>query len=181
MKRTEKNMEEELISSFKQWEHLYRHGGGNPFWSDGGNLNLVRNHILHYKNQLKEKNHIPEIFYKETPPEVDQNYMTRTEEIRVNAVKSLRAYLASEDYIYLLNNMYKLKPKQQEETHIGNILGYVSGLRQDILSDDLAAMRRHENHKCCMENFHECRIKLDRISELNQITLKFDPGNQISG
>lgn len=142
-------------------ENLYRYGGSDPFWSDGCNLNLVRNHILYYKNQLKEMNPIPEAFYKETPPEVDQSYMARTDEIRVNAAKSLRAYLASEDYIYLHT--------------------YVSGLRQDILSDDLVAMRRHEKPKHYIESFHECRIKLERMSESNQIPRKFDPGNQISG
>lgn len=124
---------------------------------------------------------LPEVFYNETPPEVDRNYMARSEEIRINAAKALRAYVSSEDFIYLLDNLHKLKPKQLEETHIGNILGYVSGLRQSIMADDLVAMRRHEDPSYYMESFHNCRIKMESMSEMNQITLKFDPGNQISG
>lgn len=180
MKHKEINMEEELKSSFEQWEYLYQYGCSDPFWADGYNLNLVRNHIIHYKTQLKERKPLPEIFYKETPPEVDQDYMARSEEIRINAAKSLRAYLASEDYIYMLNNLHKFKPKQLEETHIGNILGYVSGLRKSILADDLVAMRKHENSTQYIESFQKCRLKLESMSELNQIT-KFEPGNQISG
>lgn len=181
MKRKVLNIEEELKSSFEQWEYLYKYGGNDPFWADGYNLNLVRNHIIHFKTQLMGMKTLPEVFYKETPPEVDRNYMARSEEIRINAAKALRAYVSSEDFIYLLDNLHKLKPKQLEETHIGNILGYVSGLRQSILADDLVVMRRHEDPAYYMESFHDCRIKMESMSEMDQITLEFDPGNQISG
>ncbi len=181
MKRKVLNIEEELKSSFEQWEYLYKYGGNDPFWADGYNLNLVRNHIINYKTQLMKMKTLPEMFYKETPPEVDRNYMARSEEIRINAAKALRAYVSSEDFIYLPDNLHKLKPKQLEETHIGNILGYVSGLRQSILADDLVAMRRHEDPAYYMESFHDCRIKMESMSEMDQITLEFDPGNQISG
>ena len=83
-----------LEREFKHWEHLYTYGGYDPFYADGSNLNLVRNHILSFKRQMerfmeKEEQELtlfassyPDVYYKETPPEVSDDYMARADEIR---------------------------------------------------------------------------------------------------
>jgi len=181
MKRKERNIEEELKMSFDKWNYLFVHGGSDPFWSDGCNLNLVRNHIIYYKKQLKEQNNFPKIYYKETPPEVNKNYMARVDEIKKNASFSLEAYLASEDYIYLLNNIQKLNSKQIKETCVSNVIGYVNGLRQFILSNDLVCMRRHEDPLGYLESLHECRIKVEKILKITYNNYRFISRNQICG
>ena len=45
---------EELEKAYAQWESLYKQGGSDPFYPDGVNLNLVRNHILYFKRQIEE-------------------------------------------------------------------------------------------------------------------------------
>ena len=45
---------EELEKAYAQWESLYQQGGSDPFYPDGVNLNLVRNHILYFKRQIEE-------------------------------------------------------------------------------------------------------------------------------
>ena len=40
------NLLEELKKAYAQWESLYKQGGSDPFYPDGVNLNLVRNHLL---------------------------------------------------------------------------------------------------------------------------------------
>ena len=45
---------EELEKAYAQWESLYLQGGSDPFYADGVNLNLVRNHILYFKRQIEE-------------------------------------------------------------------------------------------------------------------------------
>ena len=45
---------QELNTGFERWDILYNYGGNDPMWSDGVNLNLVRNHIIAYKKELKK-------------------------------------------------------------------------------------------------------------------------------
>jgi hypothetical protein len=56
-KRKESTIEDlkrSIKASFKRWDTLHRRGGVDPFWSDGTNMNLVRNHISHDQVRLKE-------------------------------------------------------------------------------------------------------------------------------
>lgn len=79
-----------LEKSFARWDFIREHGSSDPFWADGVNMNLVRNHIIFYKQKLSEEATLfllPEAFYRETPPVVDNNYMARANEIRQNAAK----------------------------------------------------------------------------------------------
>lgn len=159
---------QELEDRFNRWEHLKIYGGQDPFWSDGCNMDLVRNHILHYKSQIKnlceEKGlELPEIYYKDTPPEVDRDYMARTDEIRKNANRALREYKANEDYKYLVKVINRLGKRQREDTSINNVIGYCSGLESYIEKDDLVAMRRHERWERYTLSFRECRKKVEEI------------------
>lgn len=43
-----------LDAEFKRWEHIRDHGCADPFWEDGCNMNLVRNHIIYAYRQLAE-------------------------------------------------------------------------------------------------------------------------------
>ena len=36
-------------SSFERWQSYHDFGGQDPFWADGCNMNLIRNHIIYYK------------------------------------------------------------------------------------------------------------------------------------
>lgn len=43
-----------LVHSFSEWEHMRTKGCSDPFWPDGTNMNLVRNHIINGKRRLEE-------------------------------------------------------------------------------------------------------------------------------
>ena len=53
-KKNQENPLEELEKAYAQWQRLYENGGSDPFWPDGVNLNLVRNHIIYYKGQIRK-------------------------------------------------------------------------------------------------------------------------------
>ena len=62
------------------WKYINQYGCNDPFWPDGTNMNLVRNHIISYQVELQEictENQLPlpEEYYLSLPPEVDNNYM----------------------------------------------------------------------------------------------------------
>lgn len=75
-----KQVREQLVSEVKQWKAINELGCNDPFWADGANMNLVRNHIVYYKNKIEEicTNYglsYPEEYYLPTPPKVDNGYM----------------------------------------------------------------------------------------------------------
>lgn len=74
-----------IIREIGVWKHIQEQGCNDPFWPDGCNMNLTRNHILYYKRQIRESCEengipLPGEFYLPTPPEIDNNYMANTKQ-----------------------------------------------------------------------------------------------------
>jgi len=44
-----------LEREFRSWDYQYKYGCQDPFWPDGVNLNLVRNHIIALYKELADK------------------------------------------------------------------------------------------------------------------------------
>ena len=70
------NIREEI----SHWKDINQNGCSDPFWSDGCNMNLTRNHIIYAQEQIRkicERNQIqlPEECYLSLPPEVDRLFM----------------------------------------------------------------------------------------------------------
>ena len=156
---TAEKLGKELRGSYECWNHILQNGAGDPFWEDGANMNLVRNHIIYYKRQCEA-----ELLPEEYP--VDNKYMALPEEIRKHAIESLAAYEANEDYQYLKEAVNRLTEKQKSQISITNVINYVAGLKSFIKNDSLVEMRRHEHPETYMESFQECREKAEAI--LNQ-------------
>ena len=56
----------ELERDYARWEQVYMAGSKDPFWPDGVNANLCRNHILCGKKRIRElypDAEMPEIYY----------------------------------------------------------------------------------------------------------------------
>ena len=47
--------EEELKKDYERWSRLFCQGGQDPFWTDGNNLQIVRNHIIYDKIRLEKE------------------------------------------------------------------------------------------------------------------------------
>lgn len=167
-KKNQENPLEELEKAYAQWQRLYENGGSDPFWSDGVNLNLVRNHIIYFKGQIEETCPLymaDELYLRELPPEVDQNYMADPDKIREQARRSLQAYQADTNYQYLLCHRDSLTPKQSKELCVGAVLGYVSWLRESIARDNLVEMRRHQDTDFYLDRFRDCADKVRQALE----------------
>ena len=75
-----KSYSEQIRKEISQWKDINQNGCNDPFWPDGRNMNLTRNHILYYQRKIAEnciEKHLPypEEYYFSLPPEVDINYM----------------------------------------------------------------------------------------------------------
>ena len=92
-KETVEDLYRNLQQSFDHWHILYTQGGSDPFWADGVNLNLVRNHILYYRKRIDELSPDEtrrDLYHRELPPIVESEYMANPEEIRQKAKASLQ-------------------------------------------------------------------------------------------
>ena len=82
-KEPEEEIREYCISILKEashWNDINENGCNDPFWEDGCNMNLTRNHILYYKKKIEtlcQEYHIPlpSEYYHPVPPEVSDHYM----------------------------------------------------------------------------------------------------------
>ena len=153
-----------LESSYAEWDKLFTEGGSDPFYTDGVNLELVRNHIIYYKEQLaKQENSLiglPNAYYRELPPEIDPNYMARPDEIRENARKAMERIDADENLKFVREQSASLSEKQLKQFCIPTIINYAENLRRAIAEDDLVIMRRYENPERFLESFESAALRI---------------------
>lgn len=168
------NLLEELSKTYDQWETLYQQGGSDPFYPDGVNLNLVRSHIFYFKQRIAEEQPLyknTQVFQREAPPEVEDGYMARADEIRGHAKDSLAAYLADPYYQYLLHHREELDDGGLKKTSIRAVLNYVQVLQTAIREDDLVTMRRHERADSYLASFRSCAEKVREVLENQELNL----------
>lgn len=153
-----------LENDYARWDKLFTNGGFDPSWADGSNLNLVRNHILYDKEQLaKQENSLlglPEVYYRETPPEVDPGYMARPNVIRENARKAMEIIDADENLKFVREQFPSLSEQQIKQWCIPAIINYAENLRRAIAADDLIIMRWYEHPDSYLESFESAAIKI---------------------
>lgn len=146
-----------LENDYARWDKLFTNGGSDPSWSDGVNLNLVRSQIIYGKQKLAECGAslfgLPDVYYRETPPEVDNDYMAHPDEIRENARKAMEIIDADENLKFVREQFPSLSEKQLKQWCIPAIINYAENLRRAIAEDDLITMRRYEHPEHYLESF----------------------------
>lgn len=86
---------QDIVRECAHWEHLRVNGGQDPFYPDGTNMNLTRNHVIYAKRRLREMAaehgwELPDEYYLQTPPEVDDGYMANLKQKdRVERLKTM--------------------------------------------------------------------------------------------
>lgn len=77
----------ELVRDIERWQHINEHGCNDPFWTDGSNMNLVRNHVIYHKRIILDicqetGKPLPDEYYLATPPRVSNYYMNNLKQKR---------------------------------------------------------------------------------------------------
>jgi hypothetical protein len=162
----QENFVRDLINALARWQDVYENGGCDPFYSDGQNLRLIRNHILHYKRKIEEtvpKESYPPEYFQPLPPVVDIGYMAKPDEIRRLAQLSLKVYQEDKNYLFLLARYNYLSRKDKDSTMIDVVLHYCANLEHAIAVDDLVTMRRHRNPERILSSFSACAARVSKI------------------
>ena len=90
----------------EHWKDINQNGCNDPFWPDGCNMNLTRNHILYYQRKIAEiciEKHLPypEAYYFSVPPEVDNFYMANLKQtLRVERLRQTGRITTGRKYQY---------------------------------------------------------------------------------
>lgn len=154
----------ELENNYARWDKVFTEGGSDPFWTDGVSLNLVRSHIIYDKQKLSEQENtllgLPDVYYRETPPEVDSDYMARPDEIRENARKAMEIIDADENLKFVREQFPSLSEQQRKQYCLPAIINYAENLRRAIAEDDLIIMRRYEHPEHYLESFESAAIRI---------------------
>lgn len=170
MAKRQRNRKEQLAEvireSHEQWKRLRENGGNDPFWTDGVNLNLVRNHIIYGRRLCEEElqeGDYPEEYYLPLPEKVPPNYMVKGDEIRRKASELMRNIKENPDYIGLFGKSEKSKKEAE-------IIKYISGYSQSISEDDLVAMRRfiHWDFSGMMQSIKEELRDITPVAEIEK-------------
>ena len=149
----------ELEKAHQRWVDIQANGCSDPFWSDGVNMNLLRNHMIWHRNRIQTivegsnseptlfPAEYPDIWYKELPPKVSDHYMARADELRSHARAQLALYRADPNFQYLFTQAEDLYAAgQTRETKAADLPYYpVIALKycsKAVEDDDLIAMRR---------------------------------------
>lgn len=170
-KKQQEDYAKSLEESFDRWEYLLNHGGSDPFWPDGTNMNLVRNHICYYRGKLEEqygedKHLYPAVYFREVPPEMERDYLANGYAIREGAKEMLAVYLEDENLQYLVSVRDLLSDNERKRVCIDAVIGYAVGLAHAIRDGDLITMRRHaKSNGRYQESFHECAGKVRELKD----------------
>ena len=167
-----------LEESYARWEYMYENGCTDPFYEDGVNLNLVRNHIICYKGMLEKENSLfglPDVYYRDLPLEVDSKYMARPDEIRANAAIAMQRIDEDESLKFVREQSRNLNEKQLKQLCVTAVIGYAENLRTAIAEDDLVTMRRYEHPDHYLEAFRSLAEKIGSAEVLVRLeTISYD-------
>ena len=164
-----------LEKSFARWKLLFDFGGSDPFWSDGANMLLVRNHIEYYKSELQKmcgEGLLPKIWHKPTPPEMPYDYMARKEELLAKAAsftgqekeeENLRSAVKRGDLVRVRQLLFLLAtPEELEEFR---------KKQEELFARNLAEVRNFEPEPKTAGKRMEWLDDIKKIRTVTQLSL----------
>lgn len=91
---------QEIVKSIAHWQDIRKNGCNDPGWPDGVNLNLVKNHVIYYKRQIRELCIVfnlptPQEIYLPTPPVVDNNFFAKPRSDRAKRIMSRPGWMCA--------------------------------------------------------------------------------------
>ena len=144
----------ELERSFERWEYIRDNGASDPFWADGFNMNLVRNHISFYRIMIER---------------------TMQPQECANAAIAMQRIDEDENLDFIREQSRNLSEKQLKQLCVPAVIGYAENLRTAIAEDDLVTMRRYERPDHYLEAFRSLAEKLGSAEVLVRLeTISYD-------
>ena len=148
---------QQLRESHRRWQHLLEFGGQDPFYEDGVNMNLVRNHIIYERRMCEEKleaGDYPEEYYLPVPEKVPDDFMAKESEISKEFKRLLNQVKQDPDYIWL---------EKSSEEKAKRFIQIINGYEEVGKQHNLVAMRRLASSNYS-DRAHEIRKELENLT-----------------
>lgn len=158
----------ELAKKYERWNQFNTYGGSDPFWEDGFNMNLVRNHIIWYRKRCEEELNqadYPEEYFRELPPMVHPKYMADKTGIRRDATQTLKIVIKNPDYLWLKEYPLKHDKVDAKIEKKLSVVKCADRLADAIKEDNLLEMRRFRDSGYWNDRLHEARIQVEKLTE----------------
>lgn len=136
----------ECENSYNRWQDIYENGCSDPFWEDGLNLNIIRNHITYYRNKIKdlcERSLFerPEILLREIPPKVDNKYMAKSDYIKQKGKELYAKLISDKAFSELQGEMNRLTDKQKNSNCFLYVAATARNLKTALDNNELVKVR----------------------------------------
>lgn len=148
IKDRNQKLEYALRADYMKWDNVNTVGSSSPIWTDGRDLNFIRNRIIVDRKRMEEISFFPECYFWEIPEVKPLTYMVRPEEIKSQAETALKEIMSDENYHYVYWCLRMISKEQQMETGAAEILSMVEKLENGIKVNDYLIMKRY----CDFEN-----------------------------
>ena len=154
-----------LMAKFLEWENVKAEGSSSPVWTDGQELNHIRDSIIYLKKEMESLDYFPEVYCRENPPKMPQRYMVNAEEIRKRAKETLQACKENEDYQFIFCRGSALDEQQKSWICLEGIINSVLRMERMIRIDNLVEMKKYDSPEKYLKSFKVCRKGLEEILE----------------
>lgn len=164
---TRERLSKLLMDELEHWQEIFEHGCQDPFWPDGVNLNLTRNHILWYRHEIEEnlkEEDYPECYSLPVPPEVDQGYIADREGILADAALTLATVRNTQDFVYLASypSTHRMNEEIDKRLSIVRTMRYLSDA---IDRKDYVYMRKYRDWRPLLVQMHDSRMEIQNLEE----------------
>ena len=131
----------QIMDELNRWNELQagRQLIKDPFWPEGCNMNLCRNHILYYRGKIEEelpRQLYPAAYFLDVPPKYPNDYIANEDTIIASAKERLETIIHMEDYLELLGTGYSdsISASDDKSNHINFhvVAGYVKDFEDAI-------------------------------------------------
>lgn len=166
----------QLMAKFMEWENVKAEGSSSPVWTDGQELNYIRDSIIRIKEEMESLNYLPEAYYRETPPKMPCRYMVNGDEIRKKAKETLQVCRENEDYQFIFCHGGLLNEQQKSWICVDGILDSILKLSVFIRTDNLVEMKKYLKPEKYLKEFEVCRKQLEELlTELEELKPPEEP------
>lgn len=154
-----------LMAKFLEWNNVRTEGSSSPVWTDGQELNHIRKSIIYLKEEMKQLETLPEVYFTETPPKMPERFMVKGEEIRERAKETLEVCQKNEDYQFLFCHGSALDEQQKAWICLDGIINSILRMERMIRIDNLVEMKKYQSPDKYIKSFKICRKGLEELLE----------------
>lgn len=158
--------QEEILQEIQihclEWQYVKEHGTASVIWSDGRELNFIRDKIIRLKERLEN---VPDLEVEETPPRMSELFMVNPGKIEEEAKEALKTYENDKNYRYIISHRNRLPEQYREQTGVNGILEQIGKLRQAVYYHKYISMKKYLDKRRFQQMFTECRNQMESLLE----------------